>query len=408
MFEVTHTDGEARTGFLYTNQGKIKTPFYMPVATKATVKAMTGPQVEKLGFESIISNSFMLSQSPGVDIIEENGTLHDFMRFHKNIFTDSGGFQVLSKHFLHKKTEKGVWFKDKSGKKHLYTPELAMENQLRLGADVAMTLDDVAHFDMNGQDYVHAIKRTNDWARRALEHHKLMKKEYGKEQLLFGICQGGTDPLYRRFSTHKINEMGFDGVALGGLVIGESRKELIQTISLTLKHFDKNKIKYLMGLGSPPDIIRAIAHGVDCFDSVFPTSNARHGSLITRKGRINIMNAKFKKDFGPIEEGCTCETCTKFSKSYVQHLLKNKEILGYHLATVHNLHFMNKMILDARLAIEENRYKEFANQFLTDYFSGKESKEFNSQIKNKYTEKKKQTKPVYLIEHFNHDQHKKI
>ncbi len=398
MFEITAKDGRARTGLLHTEHGKVQTPFFMPVASKASVKAMEGSDLETLGFESVITNSFILSLSPGIDVIEKIGGIHKFMHFNKTVFTDSGGFQVLSKDFLLKKSDKGVLFKDGHGKKDLFTPEIAMENQIRLKSDVAMTFDDVAHYGLSGKDYVDAIKRTHAWAKRSLDYHNKLKEETNSKQLLFGIAQGGTREEYRRFSTNKINEMGFDGVALGGLVVGESRNELGKSISESIKHFDEHKVRYLMGLGSPSDIVKAVGQGVDCFDSTYPTANARHGSLLTKWGRIAIKKVKYKHDGGPIEEDCTCQTCKKYSKAYVHHLLRTHELLGYKLATIHNLHFMNQLLINLRKAIQEKRYDEFAEQFLEDYFSEKEAKEFSNNIQHKYMEKEKLKKATILLD----------
>lgn len=399
VFEITARDGKARVGKLHTANGIVQTPFFMPVASKASVKAMSGSDIENLGCESIISNSFILSLSPGIDVIESIGGIHKFMNFNKTIFTDSGGFQVLSKDFLIKKSDNGVYFKDRSGKKSLYTPELVMQHQIRLGSDVAMTLDDVAHFGLSGKEYVDAIKRTHNWARRSIEVHEKLKEEYNSKQLLFGICQGGIRDEYRRFSTHKINKMNFDGVALGGMVVGESRKELVSSIRVSVESFDEEKLKYLMGLGSPSDIVQAVGEGVDCFDSIYPTSNARHGSMFTRKGRFMIKKIIYKHDHGPIEEGCTCSTCKNYSRSYVHHLLRTHELLGYKLATIHNLHFMNKLLSNIREAIQEGRYQEFKEAFLTEYFSGKEAKEFSNRIAEKYQEKQKVNQVQYFLSH---------
>jgi len=396
MFEITAEDGDARVGKLHTIHGVVETPFFMPVASKGSVKAMEGEDLENLGFQSIICNSFILSLSPGVDVVEQVG-IHKFMHFNKTIFTDSGGFQVLSKNFLVKKSNEGAVFRDKQGKKLLFTPEVSIEQQLRLQSDVAMALDDVAHYGLDGKSYVEAIKRTHSWAKRCLEHHKKIKENYNDKQLLFGIAQGGTREEYRRFSTHKINEMDFDGFALGGLVVGESRGELFDSIKISVSHFKKDKVRYLMGLGSPPDIVRAIGVGVDCFDSIYPTSNARHGSLLTKKGRIAIKKIQYKQDFNPIEENCGCETCRKYSRAYVHHLLRTHELLGYKLATIHNLHFMQQLLQDARKAIKQRNYKEFAKSFLQEYFSAKEKSEFSNHIAQRYKEQlEKQKATVYL------------
>ena len=401
-FKIVHTDGDARVGELETASGKVTTPLFMPVSSKGSVKALTGPQVEGLGYEAVIMNSFLLSLNPGTDVVESVGGLHKFTQFTKTIFTDSGGFQVLSKDFMVKKSNEGVVFRDKRGKKELFTPELAMETQLRLGSDVAMTLDDVAHHGLDGKAYVDALKRTNEWARRCLSQHKILSENYsknGKRQLLFGISQGGIHPEYRRFSTYKINDMEFDGYALGGLVIGESRGELLNTIKLTVKEFKEDKVRYLMGLGSPPDIVNAIAMGVDCFDSIYPTSNARHGSLLTRKGRIAIKKLAFKFDDGPIDEHCTCEICKKYTRSFVHHMLRVHELQGYTLATIHNLHFIQQLLSDAREAIKNGEYEEFRIAFLKDYFSGNEKEEFSNHVKLKYMEEERKRKKIRLLEH---------
>jgi queuine tRNA-ribosyltransferase len=401
-FKILHADGQARVGELTTAHGKVTTPFFMPVSSKGSVKGLTAPQVMDQHYESVIMNAFLLSLNPGVDIVEQLGGIHKFTGFSKTIFTDSGGFQVLSKEFLVKKSKDGVQFRDKRGKRELFTPEIAVENQLRLGSDVAMTLDDVAHHGLNGKDYVDALKRTHDWARRSLLHHKMLSENYGKDnkrQLLFGISQGGINPEYRRFSTYKINDLDFDGYALGGLVIGESRGELMDTIALTVKEFKEDKVRYLMGLGSPSDIIQAIAMGVDCFDSTYPTSNARHGSLFTRTGRIAIKKNIFKNDQGPIDTGCGCLTCKRYSRAFVHHLLRVNELQGYTLATIHNLYFINQLLDEARTAIKNGEYSEYAQQFLEKYFSGSENKEFSNHVKMKYMEKLKQQTKIHLLDY---------
>jgi queuine tRNA-ribosyltransferase len=398
MFQITHKDGKARCGILKTASGTVQTPFFMPVASRGTVKALSSEEVLNLGFESIISNSFILSLYPGIDVIEKLGGIHKFSNFKKTIFTDSGGFQVLSKDFLLKKTDEGVLFKDKTGKKNKYTPEIAIQNQFKLGSDVAMTFDDVAHYGLNGKDYVDAIKRTHLWAKRCLTEHSKLKTEYGSKQLLFGISQGGTKAEYRRFSTTKINRMEFDGYALGGLVVGEKRAELFDTIKEAVKCFDEHKIKYLMGLGSPPDIVWAVGLGVDCFDSIYPTSNARHGALITSKGRIDIFKKKYLEDESPIEEGCKCDTCKNYSRAYLHHLFKNHELLAYKLSTIHNLYFMEKLLSDLRKAIKKGNYSEFSEDFLKEYFSGNENKEFSSNIQQKYLEKEIKEGARFLLD----------
>lgn len=402
MFEVKYVCGKARSGILTTAHGEVETPFFMPVATKASVKSIESPKLEEIGFQSVISNSFILSLNPSIKTIQNLGGIHKFMNFKKTIFTDSGGFQVLSKDFLVKKSDEGAIFKDPlNGKKDLFTPEKSMDVQINIGSDVAMTLDDVPHYDLNGKDYVDSIKRTHTWAKRCLEEHKRLKEEHGSKQLLFGITQGGITREYRTFSTNKITNMDFDGIALGGMVVGETRKELMKTIHTSLSDIPENKVRYIMGLGSPPDLVRAIGAGIDCFDSTYPTSNARHGSLITDHGRIKIMTKKFAEDEGPIMEGCKCETCKNYSRAYVHYQLKVHELLGYRLATIHNIHYMNNLMKRCRQAIKEENYEEFEEEYLKNYFSGTEKPEFSNNIQTKYQEKDKEQRPVLYLEHKN-------
>ncbi|MGM5480157.1 MAG: tRNA guanosine(34) transglycosylase Tgt [Nanobdellota archaeon] len=398
-FRITAQDGRARTGVLKTNHGLVNTPFFMPVASKGSVKSMQGDDLESLGFESVITNGFLLSLAPEKEVVSKAGGIHQFMNFSKTIFTDSGGFQVLSKDFLLKKSEKGVLFKDKRGKKMEYSPEIALQNQHAIGSDIAMTLDDVTHYGQSGKEFVSAIKRTHEWARRSLLEHKRLHKEYDSKQLLFGICQGGVRPEYRRFSTHKINELEFDGVALGGLVIGEKRDELLANVKTSIEIISEDKVRYLMGLGSPAEIVSAVEMGVDCFDSIYPTANARHGSLLSRKGRIAIKKKKYKFDMGPIEEGCQCYTCKNYSRAYVHHLLREHELTGFRLATVHNLHFMSTLMSDIRRAVSKGEFKAFKDRFMRDYFSVSEKKELFYHIQQKYLEEQKNMKAKFLLDY---------
>jgi queuine tRNA-ribosyltransferase len=402
MFEIKHESQKARSAILKTSHGKIKTPFFMPVATKASVKGVEGETLEDIGFEALISNSFILSMNPGIKTIEGLGGIHKFMNFHKSIVTDSGGFQVLSKEFLVKKSDEGAIFKNpKTGKKDLFTPEISMENQVRIGSDIAMTLDDVPHHDLDGKDYVHSIKRTHAWAERCLKTHKELKESHNSKQLLFGITQGGTRKEYRTFSTNKLNKMDFDGVALGGMVIGESREELLKTVKLSIENLDNHKVKYLMGLGSPSDIVKAVGMGVDCFDSTYPTANARHGSLLTDNGRIKILKKEYSDDPNPIMEGCKCSVCKNYSRAYVHYQLRNHELVGYRLATIHNIFYMNNLMVKIRKAIKKDEYQEFENEYIKNYFSEKENKEFQNNIKDKYYQKDEKQRPIYLLDHKN-------
>ncbi|MBW3010678.1 tRNA guanosine(34) transglycosylase Tgt [Candidatus Woesearchaeota archaeon] len=364
MFELKAESGGARCGILHTKHGKVESPFYMPVGTKVAVKNMLPEELYAMNVNAIICNAFILSLRPGIDIIKDAGGIHNYMKFNRCIFTDSGGFQVLSKSMLVEVNDRAVRFKDPfSGVKHTLTPEKSIQIQHDLGADVAMCLDDVPHY---GRDYDYiagSVKRTHLWAERCIT----AKKYTDDKQLLFGITQGGTFKDLREKSAKKMNELKIDGVAFGGLAIGESQKETVQALKWQLPLIDKNKPRYFMGLGSPDTMLHAIELGCDIFDSVYPTKNARRGTLFTREGPIKIGAGKYKRDFGPVEEDCKCYTCRNFSKSYVGHLLFVKETLGMRLATIHNLHFMQKLFEDIREAIKANEFAQFKAEFLKNY-----------------------------------------
>jgi queuine tRNA-ribosyltransferase len=372
MFEVTAQDGEARTGLLHTAHGKLKTPFYMPVGTKASVKNISPEELANFKTESIICNAFHLLLSPGSKVIQEYGGLHKYMNWHKGIFTDSGGFQILSEEFLLERNDARVVFQDKvNNRKHELTPEDSMQIQLELGSDVAMAFDDVPHF---GKDYDYiqdATRRTHLWADRCIKEHNRLKEagiaKINDKQLLFGITQGGTFPDLRKASAKKINEIGFDGIAFGGICIGETIEKTFEMVKIQIPLLDKKKPRYVMGMGTPEEILESIGMGVDCFDSIFPTQNARRGSLFTKNGILHLNKGRFKYDFDPIEKDCTCYTCKNFTKSYVYHLLNNKEMFGYRLATIHNLHYVQKLVTDARTAIEEGRFEKYKQEFLASY-----------------------------------------
>ncbi|MBD3259038.1 tRNA guanosine(34) transglycosylase Tgt [Candidatus Woesearchaeota archaeon] len=374
MFEITSQDGEARTGLLHTKHGRLKTPFYMPVGTKASVKNISPKELADFKTESIICNAFHLLLSPGSKVIQEFGGLHRYMNWEKGIFTDSGGFQVLSEEFLLERNDKRILFQDKkNNRKHELTPEDSMQIQSELGSDVAMALDDVPHF---GRDYDYikdATRRTHLWAERCLKEHDRLKKEniasINPKQLLFGITQGGTFPDLRKASAKKINALEFDGIAFGGLCIGEKMEKTFEMIKMQIPLLDKNKARYVMGMGTPQEILESISMGIDCFDSIFPTQNARRGSLFTKNGILHLNKGRFKYDFDPVEKDCECYACRNFSRSYIYHLLETKELFGLRLATIHNLHFIQKVVTDARTAIEENRFEKYKKEFLFSYES---------------------------------------
>jgi len=362
MLEIKHSDGNARTGTLKLNSCKVKTPFFMPVATKGAAKNLTVEQLEGTGTECIISNAFILSLRPGVEAIKSHGGLHKYMGWKKGIFTDSGGFQVLSKDFLISKSDKGVKFRNPyHGMKSLFTPEDSIKIQNEISSDVAMCLDDVPHYGKDKKYMIETMKRTHEWAKRCKDSHN------NDKQLLFGIAQGGTFADLRKKSAEEITKIGFDGYALGGLALGESKSELFESVEVQVEAFEKEKPKYIMGMGSPDDIIEAVSMGVDCFDSIYPTQNARRGSLFTKNGPLKIEAGKYNDDLNPIEEECQCYACKNYTRSYIHHMLVVHENLGKTLATIHNINFMQRFMEEIRTAIKDNKFEEYKREFLQNY-----------------------------------------
>ncbi len=362
MFEIKTQEGLARTGKLHTAHGIVETPFYMPVLTKGCAKHISHDELYAAGTNCAIANAFILYLKPGMELIYEKGGIHKFINWKKSLFTDSGGFQMLSSDFLISADDKGVLFRSPfDGTKHIATPERVMEIEQTIGADVAMALDDVPHYG-NSKEYISdSVRRTHLWAKRCLDAHTQEK------QLLFGICQGGTFPDLREKSAKFFGELSFDGLALGGLCIGEDKELMQRMIDITIANIPKEKPRYLMGVGSPQDMVDAIGRGMDIFDSVFPTQNARHGGLFTINGRIDLTKRKYALDESPIEENCSCYSCTQFTKAYIHHLLQVKEPFGFRLATIHNIHFVQHTVSEAKNAITENRFDTFRKEFLSSY-----------------------------------------
>ncbi|HLC93344.1 MAG TPA: tRNA guanosine(34) transglycosylase Tgt [archaeon] len=350
-FSIQHTNGAARAGTLATAHGKIKTPFLMPVATKGSVKLLSHEEVEDTGTQCMIANAFILSMKPGTEVIEKLGGLHKFMHWDGGLFTDSGGFQVLSKEFCLALTEKGVKFRNPfTGKSMIYTPEMAMEIQNTLGSDVAMCLDDVPNAGEPLERIKEAVRRTGEWAARCKQAHA------NKKQLLFGIAQGGTHEKLREQSTKQIIGLGFDGVALGGLCIGETKNKMYDAIKSSIRLIPQETPRYLMGVGSIEELEGAIAMGVDCFDSRFPTITARHGRAFSTKGNINIDSAVHKEDSAPLDAECKCFVCKKHSRAYIHHLFRTKEENAGKYLSFHNLFFVQQRMAQIRKRISEGNF----------------------------------------------------
>lgn len=362
MFELTTQDKEARTGKLKTKHGTVETPFFMPIATKGTAKQVSQEELKGIGSQAIIANAFVLHLKPGMEVIRQFKGIHNFMKWDKTIFTDSGGFQILSKSFLHKADEKGVYFKNPfDGSKKFFTPEDVIKIEEEIGGDVIMTLDYVPHYG-NSKEYIAECTRiTHKWAERCKKAHS------DKRQLLFGICQGGTFKDLREKSAKFINNLDFEGVALGGLGIGEGSGLMKNAIKNSVKYIDKEKTRYLMGVGSPEDIIEAVGLGIDCFDSRFPTMNARHGGIFTSEGKINIEKAEYKNDESPLDENCKCYTCKNFTKAYIHHLYRTYEPIRDRYGNIHNLFFIQTLMKNIRKAIINNEFKNFKKEFFEDY-----------------------------------------
>ncbi|MBC7259408.1 MAG: tRNA guanosine(34) transglycosylase Tgt [Chloroflexi bacterium] len=362
-FDLQHEDTKtaARLGLLRTPHGHIPTPVFAPVGTQATVKTLAPRDLESLGATLILANTYHLYLRPGPDVVEEMGGLHRFMGWRGPILTDSGGFQVFSMEGLRKVTEDGVAFRSHvDGSEHIFTPEKVMRIQEQLGADIIMCFDECA----TPTDYAYskaAMERTHRWAERCKVAHTR------PDQALFGIVQGGIFPDLRRQSAEFIAGLGFPGIAIGGLSVGETKQDMYRTLEALEPYLPRRKPRYLMGVGSPEDLLECVARGVDMFDCVLPTRLARNGAVFMRAGRLNLRNAQYTRDPRPIEDGCGCYTCRHFSRAYMRHLVMSDEILGLHLATIHNVHFLLQLMQDIRKAIAEDRFALFKEAFLAEY-----------------------------------------
>jgi len=356
----------ARLGKITTSKSEIYTPVFMPVGTKATVKAVLNEQLEEMGCDIILSNLYHLYLSPGIELLKKAGGLHKFSNWKKSILTDSGGFQVFSLSGVRKILDNGVEFKSIiDGSSHLFTPEKVIQMQLDIGSDIMMVLDECSTFDASYQVITDAVKRTLKWAKLSI--NELGKHDNDQDSKLFGIVQGGFDKNLRKYCAEAISEMDFSGIALGGLSVGEKRNLTVEMISYTVDFIDKKKPLYVMGLGDPIGILEAINCGVDMFDCVLPTRISRNGSAFTRQGRINIKNAGFSEDFTPLDDLCNCYTCRNYTRSYIKHLCKSKEILSSILLSIHNLYFLFDLVRNSRIAISNNSFADFKNNFLKNY-----------------------------------------
>jgi queuine tRNA-ribosyltransferase len=359
-FEVTATDGAARAGMLRTAHGEVPTPAFMPVGTKATVKSLHPDELRELGATIVLGNTYHLHFRPGEDVVAEVGGLHRFMGWDGPILTDSGGFQVFSlRHTILRTDEEGVTFRSVyDGETARLTPEVAAEIQAKLASDIAMCLDVCRPAGVPRAELEEAVLLTTRWAERQ------RRAARAPGQLVFGIAQGGADPELRRRSIEEVGALDFDGYALGGLAVGESREEMFEATAWSAPLLPADRPRYFMGIGDPEGVLEVIARGVDMFDCVLPTRIARTGSALTWEGRLNLRNAGFARDPRPLDEGCSCPACTRFSRAYVRHLVNQQELLGLRLLSLHNLRFLLELTAGARAAIERGELAAYAEDAL--------------------------------------------
>jgi queuine tRNA-ribosyltransferase len=357
-FQVIAKQGKARVGVLTTPHGNVETPIFMPVGTQATVKSLTPAQLDEIGVQILLSNTYHLYLRPGAEIIESFGGLHQFMRWEKPILTDSGGFQVFSLGDLRKIDADGVTFKSHlDGSTHRFTPEKAIQIQEQLGADIIMAFDECSDPE-NYQYSLEAMKRTHCWAERCI------KAKRRKDQALFGIVQGGIHPELRERSAVFLTSLDFPGYSIGGLSVGESKPDMLKTIELVNQILPEEKPRYLMGVGTPKDLIEGVLRGVDMFDCVLPTRLARHHAAMTLSGRMNLSKAVYKKDSSPIDKTCSCYTCCNFSRAYIRHLIKANEILAATLLSIHNVFTLVELSKKIRRHIIDKDFDIYAQKIL--------------------------------------------
>ncbi len=375
-FKILHSDKKtkARSGIFTTPHGKIETPIFMPVGTLGTVKSLSPHEVEDLGAQIILANTYHLYLRPGHELIKKMGGLHKWMHWNKPILTDSGGYQVFSLGSGKKHTNKGsivkilkdgVEFRSHlDGSKHFLTPEKVMEIEQALGADIIMAFDECAPHDSSHAYAREAMERTHDWLLRCIKkHQQLQKKEGNAKQALFPIIQGVVYDDLRIESTKFCAQTDLPGIAIGGLSVGEKREDMYRILDVMHPHYPKNKPRYLMGVGTPRDIFEAVERGIDMFDCVHATRLARHGNFYDDHGRQHVKNSKYKADPAPLQKGCRCYSCQNFSKSYIRHLMMENEMLGARLLTIHNLHFLLDLMSKIRTSIKAGKFLSFKQQF---------------------------------------------
>ncbi len=372
IFDIKHTssDGRARTGTLHLAHGDVQTPVFMPVGTNATVKAISKDDLEEIGFEIILANTYHLYLRPGADIIEEAGGLHGFSGWKKNFLTDSGGFQVWSLSPLRKITMAGAEFRSNiDGSKHHFTPENVVDTQCKFNSDIQMQLDVCTGWNSERKEAERALEVTKNWAKRAKEQWS-KKVDSGYKGILMPIVQGNFFEDLRTESAAFVTDLDLPAIAIGGLSVGEPPKVFASMLDFTAQKLPVGKAKYVMGIGTPDYILDAVHSGIDMFDCVLPTRNARNGSYFTHDGPLSIKQQRFERDFSPIDGECNCKVCRNYSRAYLRHIFKSQEILSSMLASYHNLYFLHNMMKEIRTAINEDRFEEYRKNFLARYNAG--------------------------------------
>ncbi len=366
--EATCPETGARAGVIQTPRGRIETPIFMPVGTQATVKTLTPADLSAIGAPIILGNTYHLYLRPGHELVRRRGGLHRFMSWDGHILTDSGGFQVFSLADLNRVTEDGVRFQSHlDGSRHVLTPELATEVQLALGSDILMAFDQCTAYPVEPADAAAAVDRTTRWARRCIATWNDAGEAATAGRALFGICQGSTYPELRRLSTRTLVEMDFPGYAIGGLAVGEPKSAMWEMLELSAPLLPDVKPRYLMGVGFPDDVVEAVSRGVDMFDCVMPTRNARNGTVFVRDGKLVVKNRPYAEDDGPLDPECGCYTCRTFSRAYLRHLFQAGEMLGPRLATLHSLTFYLDVVREMRRSILDGRFPSWRDAFLARY-----------------------------------------
>lgn len=370
-FSIAATDGKARTGTISMRRGDIRTPAFMPVGTAATVKAMRPAEVRAAGADIILGNTYHLMLRPGAERMAALGGLHRFMGWDRPILTDSGGYQVMSLSALTKMSEEGVAFASHiDGSRHMLTPERSMEIQRLLGSDIVMAFDECTKNGATHDEAARSMERSMRWAKRSRDAFD-SGGEHAARAALFGIQQGSLNEDLRKVSADALIDIGFDGYAVGGLAVGEGQEAMLACLDYAPGQLPEDKPRYLMGVGKPDDIVGAVERGIDMFDCVLPTRSGRNGQAFTSDGPLNIRNARFAEDMGPLDPECGCPVCTTWSRAYLHHLVKAKEILGAMLMTQHNIHFYQDLMQSIRDAIAEGRFAAFAGAFRARYLKGK-------------------------------------